>query len=112
MPSEHNFLAKCAAASEYGKRLTKSTWEIIHTVETLIETKQCNDIDPVVAKEAMGLQILGKLDIDGEIIYKANVIITGLRRKECEPQYLTSRTATSWANSGGSSSHYVFLYGK
>ncbi len=104
--------AKCAAASEYGKRLTKSTWEIIHTVETLIETKQCDDIDPDVAKEAIGLQILGKLDIDGEIIYKANVIITGLRRKECEPQYLTSRTVTSWANSGGSSSHYVFLYGK
>lgn len=104
--------ANCAAAKQIGKRLTKTTWGLIETVLVLEETISPADVDPIVAKEAIGIQIVGQVSVQKSVVYKANIILKGLSLKDCQPMHLDHDTVARWASEGQSCSHYVFLHGK
>ncbi len=104
--------ANCAAAKQIGKRLVKSTWGLIETVSVLDETKSTADVDPCVAKDAIGIQVVGKVFVLNSVVYKANIILRGLAMKDCQPMYFDHNTVALWAREGQSNSHYVFLHGK
>ena len=104
--------ANFAAAKQIGKRLTITTWGLIETVLVLDETKPSADIDPCVAKDEIGIQVVGKVFVLNSAVYKANIILRGLSMKDCQPMYFKYTTVALWASEGQSNSHYVFLHGK
>ena len=104
--------ASCVTSKQFGKRLTKATWGLIETVAMLDEIIETANVDPCVAKEAVGVHIIGKVVVCGIVIYKAGVILKGLAKKDCKPLYLEHDTVSRWALEGQSGSHYVFLHGK
>ena len=98
---------KCDETNKLGERLTKSTWRMIDVVPELDEpVPHC---DPVVPKDALLLQIVGSKGSGESKMYKANVILFGVKPKEAPPSWLSRSTIDDWARMGDSSAHYVLI---
>ena len=98
---------KCVEANKLGERLTKSNWRMIDVVPELDEpVPHC---DPVVPKDALLLQIVGSKGSGESKMYKANVILFGVKPKEAPPSWLSRSTIDDWARMGDSSAHYVLI---
>jgi hypothetical protein len=98
---------KCDEANKLGERLTKSNWRMIDVVPELDE--RVPHCDPVVPKDALLLQIVGSKGSGETKMYKANVILFGVKPKGAPPSWLSRSTIDDWARMGDSSAHYVLI---
>jgi len=98
---------QCDETNKLGVRLTKSTWRLIDVVDELDE--DAPHCDPVVPRDAILLQIVGSTGSGESKMYKANVILFGVKPKEAPPTWLSRSTIEEWARKGDSSAHYVLI---
>jgi len=113
-----HYINKCPSANAIGCRLTKSNWVAeMGTVQILPKKNLPLQFDPVVPRDALGLQLIGCV-FDGlrsqaqdpsKRIYCANVVMKGMILKDCRALWLTRAVIDEWAGKGKSSSHYVFV---
>ena len=57
----------------------------------------------------MGLQIIRSCTVRITLVYKAKVIIKGLRLKKSEPCWSKKETVDEWTEEEKSGAHFVFL---
>ena len=105
----------CKTGAKIGDRLTVSKWNDKMALVKYVGTIVASLIDPVVPSDARGLQIIGKVKIDGDepsgtnAVYQANVVLGNLTIKQGLPCHLTYQKIGEWCGSGKSPAKFVFV---
>ena len=68
-----------------------------------------DDVDPVIAKDSLGVQVLGCVLVGDMALMKSRLILRGLQYKEDKTRFFQREVLDEWASQGKSGSHFVFL---
>ena len=105
----------CQTGAKIGDRLTVTNWNDKMALVKYVGTIVASLIDPVVPSDARGLQIIGKVKIEGDepsgtnAVYQANVVLGNLTIKQGLPCHLTYQKIGDWCGSGKSTAKFVFV---
>jgi len=110
-------ITNCPSGKSIGKRVTVGSWEAeMGSVARVSANNMPQHFDPMVPKDAIGLQITGCRPTglrsgDGlnNNVYRAQVVLKGCVLKVGPFLWLERETINAWANCGKSGSHYVFV---
>ena len=111
-------IINCPSGKIIGCRVTASTWEAeMRSVRSISANDMPQQFDPMVPKDAMGLQITGcrptgrrsDKGMDNKV-YRVQIVLKGCVLKADGPAlWLERDTINLWASEGRSSTHYVFV---
>ena len=84
-------------------------WALLSGVAVLEETVALDEVDLIIAKDSIGVQVLGCV-LEGDMaLMKSRLILRGLQYKEDKIRFFQREVLDEWASQGKSGSHFVFL---
>jgi hypothetical protein len=101
--------ALCPLADKIGKRLTKKIWGLLLNVPQLDAVIDYAMIDPVVPKDALGVQVIGCSTVGASLMFKGNIVLRDMTIKQAQHCWLKKETLDEWTHHGKSSAHFVFV---
>ena len=97
-------------ALKIGIRLTKKNYEDkMKLLGGLDEQVSFCDIQTVVPKSIIGLQVLGKVELGSAVVCKCYVVDKGCALRDSCPSWFSTDLINSWSGKGVSTGHNVWI---